>query len=115
MSTSRKSQTARAFDLTITGNSVAFDVETGVAARVAWSNEHGAMAGGDSLKVQIDPGGAGPLVDFASAKTLDNTTKVVQITQDEMRGVSRLAVVKSGTATTTPPKTASIYLTQDQD
>ena len=115
MSTSRNQQAVHGFTLLEPNKAARFDVKEGVAARVAWVLGHGTLGGGDTLKVMIDPGDGAPDVDFATPKALDGTTKIVQISQDEMRGVSRLAVVKTGTATTGNCVSASIYVTQDLD
>lgn len=115
MSTTRQAQELHGFTLLEPFKAARFDVASGVAARVAWQIGQGTLGGGDTLKVMIDPGHGAPDVDFATPKALDATTKIVQISQDEMRGVSRLAIVKSGTATTGTCVTASIFVTQDLD
>lgn len=115
MSTSRNQQAVHGFTLLEPNKAARFDVKEGVAARVSWSQGHGTLGGGDTLKVMIDPGDGAPDVDFATPKALDGTTKIVQISQDEMRGVARIAVVKNGSATSGTCATASLFVTQDLD
>ncbi len=114
MSTARTRQQALGFVLTEPNKAALFDVAEGVAARVAFVAGHGTFHASDSLKVMIDPGDALPYVDFATAKALTTATAVVQISEEEMRGVSRIAVVKSG-SNTTGFATAEIAVTQDLD
>lgn len=114
MSTARTRQQALGFVLTEPNKAALFDVQEGVAARVGFVAGHGTFHASDSLKVMIDPGDALPYADFATPKALSTATAIVQISQDEMRGVSRLAVVKNGTSTS-GFATAEIVVTQDLD
>lgn len=105
MGIERPESVLHGLDLSFAGNHHDFHVAHGAACRVSAGVDYG--TGADLSVLWLD--GAGQPHAFASAKTISGASGAVQISEAEMRGVSRLRVVPAGGVT----GWASVSVVQD--